>query len=137
MKPDQVIDALKSALEAIPQVQLALLFGSFAQGKSSQGSDIDLGIAYKEKMSLDERIDLAQGLSRILKREVDVVDLRTADGVLLQQVLNHRKTLVRRDQVLLGNLISKRVVEESDFMPLLDMILKSRRERVIRGTKNN
>ena len=118
-------------------MQVALLFGSFAQGKSTQSSDIDLGVAFKEKMSLDERIDLAQELSRVLRREVDLVDLRIAEGVLLQQILNHRKTLIRRDPILIGNLISKRVVEESDFMPLLDIMLRARRERVIRGTKSN
>ena len=68
---------------------------------------------------------------------MDLVDLRIAEGVLLQQILNHRKTLVSRDPILIGNLISKRVVEESDFMPLLDMMLRARRERVIRGTKRN
>jgi uncharacterized protein len=137
MDPEQIIASLKDKLELIPEVQIALLFGSFAQNKSNQNSDIDLAIAFKEKMSLDERINLAQELSRELRREVDLVDLRTASGVLLQQILDHRKTLIRRDPVLVGQLISKRVAEESDFMPLLDMILKARRERMINGTKSN
>jgi uncharacterized protein len=137
VQDDATIEQLKAILVANERVQLAVLFGSFAQGRIGPGSDIDVGIAFESLLSIDERLDLAQSISRQLKREVDIVDLRVASGVLLQQILNHRKTLVKRDTELLGSLIAKRIVEEWDFMPLLDRMLLKRQERFAGGTKSS
>ena len=132
-----IIEKLRSYLEDDSRIKVALLFGSFAQGREGPGSDIDLGIAFETKLSLDQRIELALRLSQLCGREVDIVDLRVTEGVLLQQILNHRKTLVRRDGELVGMLLARRVTEEVDFMPLLDMMLKHRRERFTDGKEGH
>jgi predicted nucleotidyltransferase len=133
----RIIESLTTLLTANDNVQLALLFGSFAQGRASAGSDIDIGIAYSGRISTDELVRLGQQISRVTGHEADVVDLRAAHGTLLEQILAHRKTLLRRDPELLGALISRRIVEEWDLMPLIDMVLRKRRERFIDGNKSH
>lgn len=134
---EELIGKVRNFLVKNERVQLGLIFGSFARGKSNLNSDIDLGIAYKEPLSFDEKLELSSQLSKITKREVDIIDLRTVEGLLLQQILNHRRTLVKRDPELMGNLIAKRITEEWDFMPLLDMMLQKRRARFIGGQKSH
>ena len=115
------------------RLKLAILFGSFATKKNSLQSDLDVAVAYGHQLSIDEKVTIAQNLSIAINREVDLIDLFDANGVLLQQILNNRVTLVNRDSELYGKLISKRVTEEADFMPLYDAMLKARRERFIHG----
>lgn len=137
MTSEELINQLRAILIGLEKVRVAVLFGSYAQGRAKADSDIDLGIAFERALTLDEQLELVQKLSVITKREIDLVDLRKANGVLLQQILNHRKTIVNRDPELMGNLIAKRATDEADFQPLRDMILKKRRERFIGGQTNN
>jgi predicted nucleotidyltransferase len=64
-------------------VELALLFGSRARGRDSEGSDVDVAV---EGRSLD-RLGLARDLSSAAGAEVEVIDLRGASYPLLQALL--------------------------------------------------
>jgi predicted nucleotidyltransferase len=132
---ESLIEQVRLFFERDATVRLALLFGSYAAGRAHAASDVDVAVAYQQKLSLDERVRIGQALSLEINKEVDLVDLREAGGVLLQQILAKRKTLVNRDPELYGNLIAKRVTEEADFMPLYERILQERRERFIHGRK--
>jgi predicted nucleotidyltransferase len=132
---NELITKLKEALEGKAEIRLALLFGSYATGKADPNSDIDLAIAYDSKLTMEERIELGQGLSRLLNKEIDLIDLRTASGILLQQIVSNRKTLINRDAKLYGDIIARQITEELDFIPLYEQLLKSKRERFINGQK--
>lgn len=134
---DNLIVRLKGHLAKNPKVRLALLFGSYATGKANESSDLDLAVAYQQPLELDERIDLAQDISALLNKEIDLIDLRAASGVLLQQIIANRKTLVNHDPELYGNFIAKQVTEAADFMPLYDAILRAKRDRFINGQKGS
>jgi hypothetical protein len=98
---------------------------------------VDVAVAYAQTLSLEDRVAKAQSLSAALKLEVDLIDLHEARGVLLQQILAHRKTLLNRDPELYGNLVARRVYEESDLMPLYEKMLQARRERFLSGKKSH
>lgn len=126
---------MQSIFESDTAVRLAILFGSFAAGRANVTSDIDIAVACGDRMMLDERVRKAQELSVVVNREVDLIDLREAHGVLLQQILAHRVTLVNRDSELYGNIIAKKLNEESDLMPLYEMVKKAQRERFVNRKK--
>lgn len=130
-----VVERTKEFFERDQDVRLVLLFGSYVTGQIHAASDVDVAVAYPQPLSLEERVSKAQALSAIIHREVDLIDLREAHGVLLQQILAHRQTLLNRDPELYGNLISRRVYDESDRMPLYERILQARRERFLSGKK--
>ena len=130
-----IVQKTKDFFESDPSTRLALLFGSQVTGRAHAGSDVDVAVYYPAPLSLDERVDKAQALSAILNTEVDLIDLREAHGVLLQQILAHRITLVNRDAELYGNIIAKRLNEESDFMPLYELVVKAQRERFLNGKR--
>ncbi len=68
------------------------LYGSYATGKHTSTSDIDLGIVLdSEKIERDQfsttRDRFLLDLSRILRKEIHLVELNTAGEGLLSQVL--------------------------------------------------
>jgi predicted nucleotidyltransferase len=69
------------------RLELVVLFGSQARGRSHAGSDTDLAICRRDlPLDFDERLDLDAELGAALGRDVDLVDLRSADPLLLHQV---------------------------------------------------
>lgn len=64
------VSALKEALEKLPGLELALLFGSFAHGDEDQLSDIDVFIV----SDLEQKVfyNLVSGLEKKLNREINL-----------------------------------------------------------------
>jgi predicted nucleotidyltransferase len=127
----------RAFFENDPEVRLAILFGSQATKRAHSKSDVDVAVAYGRLLTTDEIIRKAQELSAIINKEIDLVDLLSASGLLLQQILAYRKTLVNRDSELYGRIIAKRINEEEDLMPLYEEILRARRERFLNGPKGS
>lgn len=89
---------LLAALRTLPNVRLAVLYGSVARGEEDGGSDLDLLV----KLQRDEfsaRADLRERLRAAAGREVQLVGLREAEqsSLLLSDVLRDGRVLVDRD----------------------------------------
>ncbi len=80
---EKVISELRRLLGARSDVNVALLFGSFARGAASERSDVDVAL---DAPGVD-RLALAADLSIALGREVDVVDLHAAGIPLLDALV--------------------------------------------------
>ena len=94
--PPDVRDALVDRLESSP-VELALLFGSYATGRATAGSDVDVAVAYEGSVTdvTDEHLSLVADLTRILGRDdVDVVRLTAVDPRIAVEALDHGQILV-------------------------------------------
>ncbi|MDI3281276.1 MAG: nucleotidyltransferase domain-containing protein [Bacillota bacterium] len=82
-------------------VEVAYLFGSFAQGKAGPKSDVDVAVLFSAHLTKEERFDqqlaLAVELSAHLGREVDVIDLAASPLILQHQVLLYGKCIFERD----------------------------------------
>jgi predicted nucleotidyltransferase len=81
--PPDLAAALRGVLAGRGDVELALLFGSFARGRPRADSDVDVAVLGSEI----DLLALAADLAGAVKREVDVVDLRRAGYPLLQALL--------------------------------------------------
>ena len=112
---------------------LAVLYGSAARNGLSAHSDVDLAVAARGKMSLPDRVELAMRLELQLKRQVDLVDLRAIEGLILRQVLTKGVVLKNGDPSLLASLIKKVVYHDADMMPLLERMLLAKAKRFASG----
>jgi predicted nucleotidyltransferase len=90
--------ALLETLRTLPNVRLAVLFGSIARGEESTESDLDLFVRledddFRERASLRERVEAIAG------RRVQVVGLKEAERapLLFADVLRDGRVLVDRD----------------------------------------
>jgi predicted nucleotidyltransferase len=63
------------------------VFGSTAAGAVHESSDLDLALLPREPLTPEARWDLQQELAVALRRDVDLVDLRSASTVMRFQVV--------------------------------------------------
>ncbi len=122
----ELLARLRVALEPFQDLKLALLFGSLAQGRGRPDSDVDLAVQAGRPLSAEERMDLIVAVSQALQRPVDLVDLRTAGEPTLGQVVRHGRRILGSDASH-GRLLYRQLVDQADFMPLRNRILKERR----------
>lgn len=74
--------------EAIPTLEAIYLFGSYADGSFTPKSDIDIAFLAAKPIETLSRWALLQELAQKLKKEVDLVDLRSASTVMQFQVVS-------------------------------------------------
>jgi len=94
--PSDVRAALVSRLERAP-VSLGLIFGSYAAGQATSGSDIDIAVEYDAGVNdvTDVHLSLVTDLTCILDRDdVDVVRLGTVDPRIAAEALDQGHLLV-------------------------------------------
>jgi predicted nucleotidyltransferase len=71
---ESVVDKLKSSLERLPNLVIAVLFGSALRRRYVR--DVDVAVYFSSEESLREIIGLASRLEKELKLPVDVIPLR-------------------------------------------------------------
>lgn len=86
-------DLTHTLRQLMPEVRLAYLFGSQADGSATPSSDIDIAVLLKKKLDPVARFDLEQTLAIKLDKDVDLVDLLTASTVLQNQVIMNGELL--------------------------------------------
>jgi uncharacterized protein len=82
------------------EILVAFLFGSEAAGRPRGDSDLDIGLLFhSERIPSNEKLlDLEDALTRLLKREVDLVVLNLASPIIRMQVLQKGRKLVERQR---------------------------------------
>lgn len=121
--PDQ---CLRDTLANYPQIELAILFGSLANGRATPQSDIDLAVQADKPLDAALKMALIGDLAQAFGRPVDLVDLRTAGEPLMGQIFKGRRIL--GSTTVYGNLLAKHLRDVADFLPYRDRILKHRRD---------
>ena len=117
---------LREVLTRFPALVLVLVFGSVAQGRQRADSDLDIAVAADHPLTVAEKIDLTQALAEKTGRPIDLIDLATVTEPLLGQIVQHGRRLLGSD-TLFGNLISRHLFEQADFMPIRARVLAERR----------
>lgn len=118
--------SLRDVLAGFPGVVLAFIFGSVAQGRATRDSDLDMAVATRQALSADQKMALIAALAARTGRPIDLIDLNTVGQPLLGQIVRHGRRLLG-SAAAHGQLISRHLVEEADFMPLRNRILQERR----------
>lgn len=83
---NEVIEKLTIYFDTKPEIILAMLYGSCARRTETETSDVDIAVAMPEALTLDDRLSLQLELSLLLKREIDLVDIRKIAGLLHYKV---------------------------------------------------
>jgi len=118
---------LQQVLSRVEGLELAIVFGSAASGRLRFDSDLDIAVKLRHEMSVSEKIALIEALAEQTGRPIDLVDLYDPPEPLLGQILQHGCRLLG-SQTEYANLLSRHLVEQADFMPLVNRMLKERRE---------
>ena len=78
----------------LPELKLAYIFGSHADGTATPESDVDLAFLSRLPIPSILRFDIAQELSERFNLNVDLVDLREAGAVLKTEIIMKGHQLV-------------------------------------------
>jgi len=120
------VSQLSAVLSEFPQIELAVLFGSVARGHERPQSDVDVAVAARRALTAAQKIALVEAMAERTGRPIDLVDLRTVAEPLLGQILRHGRRLLGTDRAY-GELISRHLFEQADFMPYRARVLAERR----------
>ena len=125
--PSSQLDAqLVDVLAGFPGLVLAVLFGSSASGKQRPDSDIDIAVAAHQALTASEKMAIIEALAERTGRPVDLIDLKGVAEPLLGQIVRHGRRLLGSDNAY-GQLISRHLFEQADFMPYRSRVLAERR----------
>ena len=80
-------------------IPFARLFGSVAQGKETARSDVDVAVHSESLLTAEQLVSLQQELETLSHREVDVCDLRTAEGLFLYKIMTKGCTLKHQSKI--------------------------------------
>lgn len=124
---DIIIDSLKKKLAPIfrrdKRIAAAYLFGSYSQGATHQGSDIDLAILLSspKNFSLDDALDLEVKIALSLKTEkFDLVLANNVSLILQFRVISTGKLIYVSDDNLRCDFEEMVMLEYYDFLPRLN-----------------
>ncbi len=113
------------SLAAEFQLELVLLFGSRARGKTHEKSDVDLAVLAPHILSLKDFLTIQSRFNDILKAPVDLVDLKTVPVLLGDRI-------ARDAQVIVGNIKKFQRLRDLLHMKYMDYghYFKKREERL-------
>jgi len=116
------LDKLSVYLSRRHDVLFAVIFGSAKNGKLGPDSDVDIGILFREKHGLKERIEILADIADLLKcDEIDVTDLQTANPFLAFEAISGR-FLCRNDRARTAETCSLICREYEDAMVQLHRV---------------
>ena len=99
MTDEQIVAFLR---DRIPGLIAVYRFGSTAGGEPHSGSDVDLAILAAEPMDPVRRFQVQEDLARLVRRDVDLIDLRRASTVMRMQVIGPGRLLGSFDDAAQG-----------------------------------
>jgi predicted nucleotidyltransferase len=124
---DSVVDRLKASLERLPDLVIAVLFGSVLRRRFVR--DIDVVVYFRSEESLRDITHLTGMLEDELGLPVDVVPLRRTPPKLKLKALLDGVRLIVRDNKLYWMLVSQAFSETSDMELKLDEISRFLRRK--------
>ena len=121
---------LMTWLEEHTEVEMAILFGSFAKGTENSQSDLDLAVqlASGKTMLAKEKLNYLEQLGMLLETNIDLIDLKKVGQPLLSQIIKYGK-LLKGSQTRYVELAIKNINTTQDFMPYIERMLTERRNR--------
>jgi predicted nucleotidyltransferase len=112
-----------------PTLQLAIVFGSVALGKCRFDSDIDVAVYFSSPLNPQKHQQLVDEIATRTGRPVDLIDLSTAGGSLLRQIIRSGRIVFCKNPGLPG-LLTQRVLDwQEDFEPQLAALYRDRLRR--------
>jgi predicted nucleotidyltransferase len=125
-------ERLQKALNTVPLLRLAVLFGSAASGRNRTDSDVDLAILLREP-DLDEptELALARELTLAARTEVDLIRLDTASTLLKWQVATKGIALVEDLPGEFARFRARAAAEYIEYAPALAYYGEIFRRRLI------
>lgn len=124
--------SLQTFLQKHPEILLLGYFGSYAKGTARPDSDIDICIATHRNLPAEVKIQYLNELTLLLRKEIDLLDLHSATGVILKEAL-HTAKWMQKDPLIFAQILKRMLFDQADFQPYYQRMLKGKRERFLKS----
>jgi predicted nucleotidyltransferase len=131
-----LLENLRSSASSIPEVRLAVLFGSVARGEARRKSDVDLGVSVEPDTSA-VRYKVESELERAAGRSVHMIFLGDAPPLLRFEISRDGVLLFQRQDDLWRRFKERALIDWWDWAPSERIItaaaVRRLREKVAHG----
>jgi predicted nucleotidyltransferase len=88
-------DFVTAIMQQLPMTQAIYLFGSFGTPYQGPASDVDIAVLlpHDSQTPSDQFIALQQQLALMIQRDVDLIDLRSANTILQFEIIEHGRRI--------------------------------------------
>lgn len=133
MLPARTANAISETVQRFTEVDAAFLFGSYATGTATSGSDIDLALApASADIELPKLLILAE-LTKAGIDNIDLIDLNQSDPIVRFEAVSPNKMLYARPEFDRGTYYSRVIREYFDLLPLLRVQRAALKKRMSDG----
>ncbi|MDN5332067.1 MAG: uncharacterized protein PWP45_1292 [Tepidanaerobacteraceae bacterium] len=95
----KAIERLPAIFEKKPEIVAAYIYGSFATGKTTDLSDIDIAVLLRDKGSLELQLELIGDIAEALKTDdFDLVILNDCPPYMQYEVVSSGKIIYEKDR---------------------------------------
>src|SRR5690554_5732962 len=132
-----IIKNSRNILKRYKNIIFAYIFGSYVRGKVRVDSDLDIAIYLRDKMDINEYLEIKMHLSEACKREVDLIILNDATPLLKYQIYKNNILLFTRDKSIETRYKVKALFEYSDMKRYLDLSYNKTIDRLKEEVESN
>lgn len=129
-------DRLRQSISSLPEVKLAVLFGSTARGQAEPRSDVDLGVLL-DPNTREVRSKVESELWRATGRTVDLIFLEKAPPLLRFEIARDGVLLYQEEGHLWTDFKTKAMLDWWDWEPIAkrieEALIQRLREKVGHG----
>lgn len=128
-----MIHSINESLVSFHDISIAVLFGSAVTNRIRPDSDVDIAIAGESALSWDRLQEIRITVGKVLRREIDIVDLQTSKGLIFYEALTKGTIIFSRDRRLMAKMMTEAVYFAADFLPLMKRALENKARKFIYG----
>ena len=128
-----ISEEIKDILEAQDSVEFALLFGSFAEGRQTPLSDVDVGVYLSRSVDLLTLGRLTAELERVTGRNVDILvlnELPDRNPNIAYQAISSGKIITCKNPSAYVSFKTRAILRYLDTAYLRDMVNRAFMERL-------
>ena len=132
MTRQDIIDRLKDYFSHDDDIEMVLLYGSVAKGTFNPKSDIDIALYSKNEISFEVLAKIQTELAIMFDREIDVADLKKAEGTFLYQIMTNA-VKIKFEENIYVRYAMKALYFYEDFLPILRRTQEEKLRRMLNG----
>ena len=132
MTRKDIIDRLKDYFSHDDDIEMVLLYGSVAKGTFNPKSDIDIALYSKKELSFEVLAKIQTELAIMFDREIDVADLKKAEGTFLYQIMTNA-VKIKFEENIYVRYVMKALYFYEDFLPILRRTQEEKLKRMLNG----
>ena len=132
MTRQDIIDRLKDYFSHDDDIEMVLLYGSVAKGTFNPKSDIDIALYSKKELTFEVLAKIQTELAIMFDREIDVADLKKAEGTFLYQIMTNA-VKIKFEENIYVRYAMKALYFYEDFLPILRRTQEEKLKRMLNG----